>query len=400
MSIACPALNDLSDIGALMIAVDCQSADYVASAYEGLFGAGGNLAQVFAGALTIYVAFYGYRLIIGAGAATAPDLVRRLAAIGVIVALSTNWPAYQTLFVNTVTGGAEELAAMMSSATTGQAATSASIAGEIDIAVNEMTRLATEWSRRTPLGGGVSEVPLDTAAGAVAPPPISPAGVSAVNMLWLSAILFGVCSAGVIVITKITLAFLLAVGPAFFLLALFPTTRGLFEGWLRTIVAGAFVLVFSILATGGALSVIAPIVVSINREQALGINDAGAVFTLLIACIVFAMLVRQVLTTTARLTAAWRLPFLSNEPGKIERDAQAAAAPPAAGYADARVAGLVASVTRETGAMSPARSAIAFSAAASLRPFEGSAGAADTRRATRTYRGLGSSRTRAAGGYR
>jgi type IV secretion system protein VirB6 len=390
MTLACPSLDDLSDIGALMVSVDCQSAAYVASAYEGLFGTGGGLAQVLAGALTIYVAFYGYRLIIGAGSATAPDLVRRLAVIGVILSLSTNWPAYQTLFVNTITGGAEELAGMMSAATTGRAASSASIAGEIDVAVNEMTRLATEWSRKPPIDeADPTEIAVQ--------PPLAPAGVSAVNMLWLSAILLGVSSAGVIVITKITLAFLLALGPLFLTLALFPAARGLFEGWLRTIVAGAFVLVFTILATGGALSIVAPIVGAIARDQAQGVNDAGAVFTLLIACIVFAMLVRQVLTTTARLTAAWRLPFARERERNAapELDGAARAAAP---FANERVAEIVASVSRDAAPSTAPRTIVTNTAAAN--PFDANADNATTRRAARAYRGFGASRVRAAGGYR
>ncbi len=377
MSLACPSLNDLSDIGALMISVDCQSSAYVASADEGLFGAGGGLAQVLAGALTIYVAFYGYRLITGAGSATAPDLVRRLAAIGAILALSSNWPAYQTLFVDTVTGGAEDLAGMMSSATTGRVASSISIAGENDVAIDEMTRLAADWSRRAPAGG--AELPERAAA---PPVPLAPAGVSAVNMLWLSAILLGVSSAGVIVITKITLAFLLALGPLFLTLALFPAARGLFEGWLRTIVAGAFVLAFSILATAGALSIVAPIVGAIARDQAQGINDAGAVFTLLNACIDSTMLGRQVLAMTARLTAAWRLPFPGERASAGQRDAEAPAPRIDAPLANQRVAGILASVARDTAPAAAPRTAIA-AGAASLSALEAPAEGASTRRAAR-----------------
>jgi type IV secretion system protein VirB6 len=394
MTFACPAFDDLSDIGGLMVSVDCQSAAYVASAYDGLFGAGGGLAQAITGALTIYVAFYGYRLIVGAGSATAPDLVKRLALIGVILALSSSWPAYQTLFVNSVTGGAEEIAGMMSSATTDRAASSASIAAEIDIAIEELTRLATEWSRRTtsPAAAALeSPVAVDR--------PVGPAGVSAVNMLWLSAILIGIGSAGVIVITKITLAFLLALGPLFLSLALFRASRGLFEGWLRTIVAGALVLVFTILATGGALSVVAPIINAISRDQAAGVNDVGPVFTLLIASIIFAMLVRQVLTTTARLTAAWRIPFLAEATDGAVAGVTKEARRNGEGFANERIVGLVASVTPGGVTQSAPRTIVATTAAAASAGFERDADGAAVRRASRAYRGFGSSRVRAAGGY-
>lgn len=396
MTAACPSFSTLSDIGGLMLTIDCQSAAYVASAYEGLFGAGGELAQALAGALAIYVAFYGYRLIIGAGAATAPDLVRRLAVIGVILALSSNWPAYQTLFVNTVTDGAEEIAGVMSSATTGRAASSASIAAEIDIAIDEMTRLATEWSRKPAVPSAADAPP-----GPLAPErPVGPAGVSAVNMLWLSAILLGVGSAGIIIITKIMLAFLLALGPLFLTLALFQATRGLFEGWLRTIAAGAFVLVFTILATGGALSAAAPIIATIADDQAAGVNDVGPVFTLLIACIIFAMLVRQVLATTARLTAAWRIPFLADRAPATGAGDAAPERRNEAVFANERITGLVASVSQGGGSNVAPRAIIAAAPAGASATFEKETDGAAFRRASRAYRGFGSSRIRAAGGYR
>ncbi|MFN3959103.1 MAG: type IV secretion system protein [Parvularculaceae bacterium] len=394
MTPSCPSHGDLANLAALMASVDCQSAAYVAAAYEGLFGTGGGLAQALAGALTIYVAFYGYRLIIGAGSATAPDLVRRLALIGAVLALSSNWPAYQTLFVDSVAGGAEEIAGMMSSATTGRAASSASIAAEIDIAIDEMTRLASEWSRKT-AATGAADAPQSPAA---IDRPVGPAGVSAVNMLWLSAILLGVGSAGVIVITKISLAFLLALGPLFLMLALFRATRGLFEGWLKTIVAGAFVLIFTILATGGALSVVGPVIATIASDQAAGVNDAGPVFTLLIACIIFAMLVRQALTVTARLTAGWRLPFLPEPEAAAQTGVSPADRRSEAVFANERITGLVASLTQGGSAQPPSRT-IATTAGDSAGA-EKEAESAAWRRASRAYRGFGSSSVRAAGGYR
>jgi len=399
VSLACPSLNNLSDISSMMANVDCESAAFVASVYDGLFGAGGGLTQILVGALTIYVAFFGYRLIIGAGSLTAPDLVRRFAGVGVILALSSNWPAYQTIFVNTVTGGAEEIASLMSAAATGRADTSSSIAVDIGFIIDQMTGLASEWSLKPSLAAAPAEVPTGATA-IIAPPSIAPASVSAVNMLWLSAILLGVSSAGVIIITKITLAFLLALGPVFLILALFPSARGLFEGWLRTIVAGAFVLAFTILASGGAVSVIAPIAETIDANQSRGVNDSGPVFTLLVVCIVFAMLIRQVLAMTARLTAAWRLPFFADTRPTASTEQVVEPARTSQPFADERIAGIVASLSRDDAALAPPRTTAVASRETALRPFDDDADAGPTRRAARAYRGFGSSRVRAAGVYR
>ncbi len=402
------AADGYNDIASLMAAVDCHVAAYVTRAYRGLFGQGGWLTSALAGGLTIYVAIYGYRLIMGGGA-TVPDLVRRFVAMGFVIALSSNWPAYQTVFVNTITGGAEEVARMMSVATTGRAATSANVAESLNIVVGDMTDLAANWSRRTPLGAQTVDSFTEDAARAATPPPqqpltppqATPAGISAPTMLWISAILIGVSSAGVIVITKITLGFLLALGPVFILFGLFQGTRGLLEGWLRSIVGGSFVLVFALLATAGALTIITPMTDEIARNQMLGDNSVGAVFALTVASIIFAMLIRQVLTSTAQLVAAWRLPdrFHADKSAAAEITGQARDHAQAAG--DSRIIDMVASVSRnDTGAGAQPSRAAAVSPISAHAAFDSESGAdvADIRRASRAYRGFGSTRARAARG--
>jgi type IV secretion system protein VirB6 len=309
-----------------------------------------------------------------------------------VLAFATNWPANQTVFVNTITGGAEEIAGMMSQATTGRATSSASIADSLDAAIDEMTDLASNWSRRTPLDAA-SEAP-----GAPAPVQSSPAAISAANMLWISAVLFGVGSAGVLVVIKTTLAFLLALGPVFLMLGVFPGTRGLFEGWLRTIVAGSLALAFTLLATAGALAIIAPMIAEIAGEQALGVNNVEPVFALTIACVVFAMLVRQIVATTARLTAAWRLPESGRESAMAERDPAPATIASSALAGDPRIFELVAAVGRQDHGL-PARAAVAAAlSSASHGGVDDADPRADIRRAPRAYRGFGSSGRRIARG--
>ena len=76
--------------------------------------------------------------------------------------------------------------------------------------------------------------------------------------MWLSALLLLLGTVGVLVTARIALAVLLAVGPVFVVLALFPGTRGLFAGWLRGVVLTAVTPLFAVLGgvvhagTGGA----------------------------------------------------------------------------------------------------------------------------------------------------
>jgi type IV secretion system protein VirB6 len=228
-----------------------------------------------------------------------------------------------------------------------------------------------------------------------------PAGVSAPTMLWISALLLGVGSAGVIVITKIMLGFLLALGPVFIMCGLFGGTRGLFEGWLRSVVGGAFVLAFTLLATAGALAVFAPMTEEIARNQRLGDNSVGAVFALTIASVVFAMLIRQVVASTTQIVSAWRLPdrigLARPEPTLAGDVSGAHAATPT----DTRIIDMVASVSHAgegTGAAPSRASTISPVAASAASDAGGETNVVEIRRASRAYRGFGSAGVRTARG--
>lgn len=391
---------DLSNVAAFMGAIDCQTTAYVESAYHGLFGDAGVLSAALTGALTIYVALYGYRLLLGGQGVAAPDLVKRFVAMGFILALSTNWPAYQTLFVSSVTGGADEVAGMMSAATGGRGETAQTVALRLDETLGAMTDLADAWSRNTPLDPVSAQTAAPGQDPAVIPSlsaPTRSAPMSAVSMLWISATLLGVGSIGVIVTTKILLAFLLALGPVFLTLALFSGTRGLFEGWLRAIVGAALVLALSLLATAAALTMIDPMVQAIADEQALGVNNPRSAFALTIACIIFALLIRQIVSAATRLTAAWRLPAMAaNAAASIA--AGEGAATKQAGPGDPRVLDLVAAVSRPEAHISASRATIAPTPLVVEVPTSDREGGG--RRAARAYRGFGSSGLRAAGGVR
>lgn len=62
--------------------------------------------------------------------------------------------------------------------------------------------------------------------------------------VWLGALGFTGYAAMLIVLSKIAVAILLAIGPLFILLLIFTNTRGLFEGWLRSLLNYAIIPIF------------------------------------------------------------------------------------------------------------------------------------------------------------
>lgn len=384
MTASCPADN-LDSIAALLAGVDCRIAGYVEAAYRGLYGPVGWLGPVLTGALTIYVAIYAYGLISGYGRLSVSGLTRRFLAVGVVVALSSNWYAYQTAVAGALSGGGEEIASALLRAT--GAGSKDDVGARLDAAVDALSELASNWGKRAPL---MPEPGTAPAVPVTAPPP-GPGGSAAVNMLWFSALALALGSAGVIVIAKIMLGFLLAIGPVFILLALFASTRGLFEGWLRTAAANALIPLFAMAAAAAMLPVVEPMIATIANNEARGVTDAKPVFILSIAALVFVLLMAQLVAMTTRLAGAWRLPEASS------RDAPQGVAPaatmPAQGPgADPRIVAMIAAVSRDAEgrdiAARPRAETVLLSPQARIA-LDG-----DARRVAGAYRGFGAAARR------
>lgn len=378
MSTVCPA-QDLNSIAGLLAGIDCRIGGYVEAAYRGLYGPFGWLGPVLTGALTIYVAIYAYQLITGYGRLSVSGLTRRFLAVGVVVAMSSNWAAYQTAVAGALSGGGEEIAAALLRAT--GAGTKDDVGARLDAAVDGLSDLAANWGKRAPLQPQLSAQP----AVPVTPAPPGPGGSAAVNMLWFSALALALGSAGVIVIAKIMLGFLLALGPAFILLGLFAATRGLFEGWLRTAAANALIPLFAMAATAAMLPVVEPMIATIADNEARGVTDAKPVFILSIAALIFAVLMAQLVAMTTRLAGAWRLPpagARAEQPFAAPAAVQAAAA-----TADPRIIAMVAAVSKDADDAAYA----SRPRAETLQVWAPAAGymGGDSRRVAGAYRGFG-----------
>lgn len=379
MSASCPA-GDLDSIAALLAGIDCRVASYVEAAYRGLYGPFGWLGPVLTAMLTIYVAIYAYQLITGYGRLSVSGLTRRFLAVGVVVALSSNWAAYQTAIAAMLSGGGDEIASALLRAT--GAGAGADVGVRLDAAFATLADLAANWGKGAPLTPAASAPAVPITA---APP--GPGASSAVNMLWFSALALALGSAGVIVIAKIVLGFLLALGPVFILLALFPATRGLFEGWLRTAAANALIPLFAMAAAAAMLPIVEPMIATIASNEARGVADAKPVFVLSIAALIFGALMFQIVAMTTRLAGAWRLP---DGRGRDEAAAAQPAPAQAAAFgaaADPRIVAMVAAVSRDSGgaefASRPRADVLVVS------PHDMGRASGEARRVAGAYRGFG-----------
>lgn len=331
---------------------DCLIADKVQSGYAALLAPGGQMMSVLTGVLVIYVAFTGYRLVIGRATLSLDELVPHFIKIGVVLALATRWPAFQTLVFNLLFDGPQQLANLILGVSgTG----SADVLAALQALFDRLTAAAADAWAVSPAADPAlpGNVPADPT---VVPPPVVPevpgAGTAAVPgalpaanaattlptaglaigpplfiamALWITALVMLASTIGLLLVARILLALLLLVGPVFIIMALFSGTRGLFEGWLRTAIRFALVPLFALLAAAGMVAALTPFVVAMADEPVVSLTE-GPVLPMLMIVMVFAVVLLQSTRLTAGIVDGLRLP----ESWKAGRDAPAALAAAAA----------------------------------------------------------------------
>ncbi|CAN7219705.1 type IV secretion system protein [Phenylobacterium sp. LjRoot225] len=320
-------------------ALDCQVNDAVASGYGHLFGAGGALGLALSAGLTIYLTVIALGLLTGHTRLTLGALGPKVLTLGFVLTFATAWPAYQTVVYGLLTGGPDQVASAFLGA---KAGATRAFAARLDV-----------------LFDAVLEIGRSLAA-----MPKAPNLELASKLVWASAILLLLATLGLLVIARIVLAVLLALGPVFLVFSLFDATRGLFEGWLRTAVAFAIAPTLVVLGGSGLLAVIGPLISAVADDPNAAVSALRPIVTLFLACVIYAGLVATLAATAAALTRGWRIRASGPAPDAASAPAAAPALSDATrelrettAHSNDRVSGLATAVLRETGRASEQRSA-------------------------------------------
>ena len=134
---------------------------------------------------------------------------------------------------------------------------------------------------------------------------IVPSMASPANILSIAGLILLLGTVGVLVVCRLALAALLILGPVFIVLALFEGTRGLFEGWLKSVAMFALVPLLTVVMGSGALVAITPMVAGLG-EGGAPIELRSAV-SVLVASIIYVALMLVVFKVAGSLTKGWRL---------------------------------------------------------------------------------------------
>ena len=233
--------------------------------------------------LTLYVGFLAVNLLTGRSRLGLSMLTPRAFALGLALTFATSWIAYQSVVWNLAVGAPDQIASVVVG-TRGSA--TVVFADRLDDVFNAVAEAAA------------------SAQAAQSDSTPKAAGFTPADIVWLGAMLLLLGTVGILLVTRIALAALLALGPVFVILSLFRGTRGLFEGWLKSVALFAFTPMFAVLIGSGALAMLMPVIASLRGGEI----DMRAAVTVLLAAIVYCALMAIVLKVSVTITSGWRLP--------------------------------------------------------------------------------------------
>jgi type IV secretion system protein VirB6 len=274
--------------------IDCNSEQIIQYAFNRFFGPGGALGWALTLILTIYVALIAFRLLSGRGRLSA--LPPRILGLGLILTFATSWIGYQSFVLNIALGAPEELAKILLN-TKGSA--TYAFSRQLDVMFQAIAQVALQ-SRAS--GAADAAAAAGGAAG----------GMSAEgDLLWTGALMLLLGTVGVLIVSRMALALMLALGPIFIILALFPGTRGLFVGWMKTVIMLAVTPLFAVLLGGGTLALIRPLVAELARLN--GVIDMRIAVNIFLAASVHVALMLMAIKLSTTLVSAWQLPWFDGD---------------------------------------------------------------------------------------
>ena len=265
--------------------IDCLANDATAVSFGRLFGAHGSFQTALTIILTLYIGLLAFNLLTGRSALRLSVLTPRMMTLGLVLTFATSWIAYQSVVWNLATGAPDEIASVLVGS---KGSATMLFAQQLDGFFTAISDAATQVA------------PVNPAVAAATPAMASPA-----NLLSLGALIMLLGTVGVLVVCRLALAALLIIGPVFIVLALFEGTRGLFEGWLKSVAMFALVPLLTVVMGSGALAAISPMVTALDQSN--GVIPLRTAVTILTASIIYLTLMILVFKVAGNLTKGWRL---------------------------------------------------------------------------------------------
>ena len=341
MAIACALPNtDLGIAVRLADFIDCQGRALGENGFQAIAGSP-VAAGLLSGLVTIFVALIGYRLILG-HVPTLRDGVGWAVRLGIVLTLTTSWPAFQTLIYRVAVDAPGELAAVVLPSS---GLPSGGIDERVQAAYDTM-RLGSSEVLPTSEGEAGQGAVATTGQGqtpATSQPTTTGRHASIGQPpLPQTASLFVISTEGVAGGLRVAIGFLLAIGPLLSLTLLFDATLGVFSGWIRALAGAALGVLAATIVTAIDLVMIESELAKLQIYGGGGVAEVVDQQALTTITLAFAMVMLIAILAAARVASAFRLPLRE---ALIEPFADRswstghADAPPAIGSSNAALAG-------------------------------------------------------------
>ncbi len=300
MACAAPPLES-GLVRAMLDYADCQAQQIGSGAYQALAAPGSTLSLLLTGLLTLFVAFFGYRMLLG----ETPNLregVLALVKIGIVLALATGWPAYRTLVYDVALQGPAELTAEIGQPA-GLPGAGGGLVDRLDMVDKAVVALAMPPMNEARATPAAPQGSVARSISTVTPSP--PLGFNGFG-LETARVFFLVGAIVPLAAAHLIAGLLLALGPFFIAFLLFEGTRGWFEGWVR-VLAGAFLgAVGAAIVLGVELTLIEPWLADLLARRSAGEVVAAPATELLVVMLMFDLLLLVIVAASACVARGFR----------------------------------------------------------------------------------------------
>lgn len=290
----CPALSTGDAfLSGLLRHIDCQGQTLGAAGYQVLADPGSPLALVLTALLTIFVALFGLRMMLGE-TPTLRDGVMAVVKIGVVLVIATSWPAYRTVVYDVVVDGPGQLSAAIGG--------SANLPGADGDLIGRLQAADVTINRLINLGTGRSDVTALTPPGDIVPgQPPRRTPIADDPAFGAARIVFLASTVAAFAVVRLTAGVLLALAPLFAGLLLFGLSRGLVIGWARALVFALLASTAVTILLGVELALLEPWLTQVISLRQGKLVTASAPVELLIICLGFALALAGSLAVILRL---------------------------------------------------------------------------------------------------
>lgn len=275
---ACPAIVTGDVFLTRVIAhIDCQAQVVGSYGYQALAQPGSPAGTIATVLLTVFVAFFGIRLMFGPTPG-ARDTLLDVIKIGIVLTLAFSWPGFRTVVYNVVVDAPAEVAAFIINPLTDE---NRSLVTRLQSADNGIVQLIDTGT------GRASGASLNNQSRG---PTFAGSSLQDDAAFGWSRLLFLTSTIGTIGLLRLLAGLLLALAPVMAGLLLFEASRGIFAGWLRGLVLTMLGTLGATLVLSVQLTVLESWLVDALKVRALGYATPATPLELFAIALAFGVL--------------------------------------------------------------------------------------------------------------